>query len=326
MIKYLLTFTLAFFNIIYGIAQITKIREGLISPMGNKIALICYSGAIEDLYVYNIESDLLFRITNSQNLPIGLQYKTSMNWVDNEKILFLSKQSGIVQQYILDLENNSLTNNGESESNEYDLKYSGNNKESYYISSINGNEPAVFRRKSGENKATKISKLNVNHIISSVSNNGDYISYKEMPVGKPIIYSLHENKQLKLNLPPKNTNIISWSPNSRKFLYTHANYVSVDKPLFSLSTYDLETNQNTVILDNVEFIWSACWSESENLIAYSVNNKLIVQNLTTGTKDEQTMSVNSIEWFPGNKALLLIEDNKAFIYNLETKISSGIIK
>ena len=311
------------FEVAQCYAQVTKILEGRISPDGKLIALDCFAGSNEDLYLYKIENDSLIRITNSTELLFGLQYKRSLNWIDNNKLLFLSKHTGIVQQYILDVKQNSFVSNGTSPNSEYNLCFSKRMNETYYISIVGNNEPAVFKRNFNSDIPIKISKGNINYAGLSISSDEKYLSYKEMPIGKPIIYSIPENKELKLNLPKKNTTVLGWSANSSYFAYKSVTFTTDGIPVTSLEIYDLSTNTHRTIVKDVKYLSNAIWSPiDENLIGFSFYNKFFIYDINTNKKIEYEVSGNPVDWSSENNSILFTEVNNASLLNVgNSKIS-----
>jgi len=314
---------LLIFEVAQCYAQVTKILEGKISPDGKLIALDCFAGSNEDLFLYNIENDSLIRITNSTELLFGLQYKRSLNWIDNNKLLFLSKHSGIVQQYILDVKQNSLVPNGTSPNSEYNLCFSKRMNGAYYISIVGNNEPAVFKRNFNSNIPIKVSKGNINYAGLSISSDEKYLFYKEMPIGKPIIYSILENKELKLNLPRKNTTVLGWSANSRYFAYKSSKFTTDGIPLTTFEIYDLSTNTHHTIVKDVDNISNAIWSPTDdNIIGYSLYNKFFIYDINTNKKTEYEVSGNPVDWSSEKNSILFIEVNNASLLNVgNSKIS-----
>ncbi|WP_321309369.1 hypothetical protein [Marinifilum fragile] len=306
-------------------SQITKIRDGEFSPDGNKIAFIAYLGNVEDIFIYHIGNDSLSRETNSSNLNIGFQYKSSLNWIDNKQVLFLSKQNGLSQQYILDIDKHTLNANGSSQSNEYLLEFDKANQVSFYISSLNGNEPAVLMRKLGENKVTKISKQNYNFTSPKISQDGKYIAYKKMPLGTPYIYSIENQKQIKTKLPNKNTTITSWSPDSKCFLFKHSSYIDNSSfPKTSLSLYDMQQKQKRVLIENVDLISGAIWSTNDNLLGYSLLDKFIlVNNKAKRTKNYNVIG-RPVDWSNDGNFVLFIQDKDLILLDLKNEKSKKI--
>jgi len=299
-------------------SQITEIRDGKFSPDGNKIAFIAFLGSVEDIFVYHIPNDSVSRETNSSDLNIGLQYKTSLNWINNSQILFLSKQNGISQQYILDIQRHTLTANGFSQSNEYLLEFDTLTRVSYYISSINDREPAVFMRKLGENEAINLSKQNYNFTSPKISQDGNYIAYKEMPFGKPYIYSIKDRKQVKLKIPEKNTTITSWSPDSKYFLFTYATFTNESKfPKNSLYLFDLQQKRDSLVIENADFISNSIWSSKDNLFGYSLIDKFILVDKKTKTSAIYNIIGRAIDWSHDCNNILFIQDRDLIILNLK---------
>ena len=232
--------------------QITKVGEGQVSPDGNFVAFICYMGHVQDIFLYDLQKDTLSQITNSSVLDFDSQYKTSLNWIDNQRILFLSKYGGLSQQYIVNVFTKTMEPNGTSSSNEYLLEYSSVNQESYYISSHKGMEPAVFSRKLHDSRERKVSKGNMNCTSITVSPNGELLTYKEMPFGKTVLISLRDNKIIKTKVPTKNTFVYAWSPSCDRFIYRYT-YFTGETSESELRLYNIITKTSEIIMKDCDF-------------------------------------------------------------------------
>lgn len=181
--------------------QISEIRSAKLSMDRQSIAFICFLGSVQDMFVYNIETDSLRRLTTSESLNFDEQYKTSPNWLDSSNIIFLSKHTGRVQQYVLDIQRGNLSSYSTSEGNEYSLCYSSQNTESYYASSVKGKEPAVYRRGLISYEPKRITNKNINYALPQLSLDNKLLVFYEMPIGNPLIYSINEDVMLKTKLP-----------------------------------------------------------------------------------------------------------------------------
>lgn len=273
---------------------------------------------MQDIFIYDIKKDTLWQITNSTELSFDSQYKINLNWIDNNKILFLSKHSGVVQQYIYDLNSNSISNNSCFSSHEYFLYYSNINEETYYVASRNDNEPAVFRKKLYNQKEKKISKGNKNNIITSISPNGEYLAYREMPQGKPILLSLKGNKIIELKLPKNNVTIDCWSSNGENFIYNYS-YINDNKVKRQMYIYDISTHSNKIVEDDLNFFSGCIWAPCSDTYFYSVQNLSYLVNAKTGDKIKYNINGNPTAWIESCKSILFIQDSRAFILNLESK-------
>lgn len=301
-------------------SQITEIRDGKFSPNGDKIAFIAFVGSVEDIFIYHLENDSVSRETDSSDLNIGLQYKTSINWINNSQILFLAKLNGHSQQYILDINKHTLTANGASQSDEYLLEFDRINQASYYISSINGREPAVLRRELGAGKVTDITKQNYNFTSPKLSQDGNYIAYKQMPLGTPYVYSINDRKQIKLKLPNKNTTITSWAPDSKYFLFTHSTFTNNSSfPKTSLHIFDLLQKKDSVLIENVDLISSSIWSSNDNLFGYSLMDKFVLVDNKTNTTKFYNVIGRAIDWSNDCNLVLFIQNRDLILLDLKNE-------
>ena len=314
----LLTLLILIGNLSYS--QITEIRDGKFSPNGDKIAFIAFVGSVEDIFIYHLENDSVSRETDSSDLNIGLQYKTSINWINNSQILFLAKLNGHSQQYILDINKHTLTANGASQSDEYLLEFDRINQASYYISSINGREPAVLRRELGAGKVTDITKQNYNFTSPKLSQDGNYIAYKQMPLGTPYVYSINDRKQIKLKLPNKNTTITSWAPDSKYFLFTHSTFTNNSSfPKTSLHIFDLLQKKDSVLIENVDLISSSIWSSNDNLFGYSLMDKFVLVDNKTNTTKFYNVIGRAIDWSNDCNLVLFIQNRDLILLDLKNE-------
>ncbi len=319
----LLTLFILFVNL--GYSQITEIRDGKFSPNGDKIAFVAFLGSVEDIFIYHLVNDSVSRETNSSDLNIELQYKTSINWINNNQLLFLSKLNGLSQQYILDIDKHTLTANGTSQSNEYLLELDRANKTCYYISAINGREPAVLMRKLGNSRVENISKQNYNFTSPKISQDGNYIAYKQMPLGTPYIYSIKDRQHIKLKLPAKNTTITAWSPDSQYFLFTHSSFTDNSSfPKTSLHLFDLLQRKDSVLIENIDFISSSIWSSNNNLLGYSLLNKFVLVDNKTKTTKYYDIIGQAVDWSHDCNLILFIQNKDMILLYLKSGTNKKI--
>lgn len=315
-----------------------EIDSPILSPDGKTIALYIRVNAIIDIYIYKLEQDSLYRVTNSSTLDYETSYKSGLHWISNDSILFLSRHEGTTQQYIVELNDFTITSNGKTNSNEYLLDYSTVNRESYYISSVRGREPAVFRRKLGVNeKPIKVSKGNKIFTSPSVSPDGSYLIYNEMPFTKPILYSLTENKIVKSVLPKTNGRILSWASNGKKFAYsstlfdwdpqgkTYAQLSEEDMPKHSLYIYDIESRKSEQLISFGIYTFGIAWSLDNTLICISMPDKSVIYNLNSKESLEIDVVGSPQFWLKDNKSILFKKDKSLFTYNIESKAKKKLL-
>ncbi|MDL2262842.1 hypothetical protein LJC11_05010 [Bacteroidales bacterium OttesenSCG-928-I21] len=307
--------------------QNLKISSPILSPKKDKIVFSIYSGSNVDIYTYHFVEDTIVRATNSTELNSDYQYKSFFNWLDNDRILFISKHgNGIAQQWILDLSKNTLEPNGYSLSNEYFLRYSPLNEESYYISSLNGKEPAVYRRKLYSSKFQKVTKKNINHIGTNLSPKFTYLTFKEMPLGTLLVYSLIENKYIKTTLPPKNVSILSWSPKEDKFIYSQGYFLDNNSaPKHSIFEYDIELQKSNILFKDLDFVYDVIWNPCETKYLYSSLNELYVKDIISSETQKFDVIGEPICWFENCFSILFKTDKQLFIFNIDTREIKMII-
>lgn len=234
----------------------STVSEFKFSPDGGKVALLVTKEMITDLFLYNIENGEITQCTGSQELKkydVGLAYKNSLNWIDNNRVMFISKHLGLVQQYIFNFSNNKFEANGTSKGNEYFMTYSRKNQESYYIASINNREPSVYRRKLGSLENIEISKDGLNHMLTILSDENNYLFYTVLPEISPRIYDLRTSKLMKTKLPNSNVRIVGWSEKDTTFYYTYAQFKNnTSYPSTGLFSYNYLTKKDQKILNEIE--------------------------------------------------------------------------
>jgi Tol biopolymer transport system component len=311
------------------------VRDFEFSPEGDKIALLLISHMVTDLFLYNIKSGELSRCTGSDELRkynINLTYKTNLNWVDNQSIIFLSKHSGLVQQYIYNTTNNIFEVNGSSTGTESFLTYSRKNRESYYVAIIDNKEPSVYRRKLGSTVNIEISKDGYNHVYPKLSDNENYLFYSIMPDNIPCIYDLNESKLIKTELPKSRVRIISFSEKDTTIVYTVYNK-NTDLPYnkTDLFKYNYMTQEKQLVSKD---IFSVSVSHDGSTLLYTKLSKITAKSPTQFEykfKDIQLYFPENKandsnfsdygfakDWSRDNKTVLFANENKLVIFNTET--------
>jgi len=320
-----LTLIFLFINLnIYS--QNNELREVTLSPNEKLIAFTYHAEKVLDVFIYDLEKDSIIKITDSSGLNFDQQYKTFLNWIDNERLIFISKHNGLAQQYILDIKANTFDIESISSDHEYNLKYLKVNNKTYYTSSRKGKEPAVFCKTVGEKDEKKISKGNINCMLTSISADGKYLSYKEMPIGKPHLISLEDGKEIKLKIPQKNTTISEWSAASDKFIYKNSYFKDDDRsPVFDIKLYDLGTDQTIEIATGMNYIFGGLWSPCDKYF-YTLLDKSILLDLNTNTKKEYKAIGTPIAFMNNCQSVLFMQKKRIFIINLLDDSIKNIVK
>ena len=320
----ILVFCMLLCGIQTSTAQITKIRSAKVSHDKSLIAFICFLKSNQDIFIYNIEVDSLQRLTTSESLNFDEQYKTSPNWIDNSILLFLSKHSGKVQQYLLDIKRGDLSSHSSSESDEYSLSYSPINKQTYYTSSIGGKEPAILTRGLISNTHSSVTSKNINYGFSDLSIDYKYLAFYELPRKTPHIYSIIEEKIIETKLPKSNVTILSWSADSQNLLYKHTKF-SNGKPMTSLYIYNIDTKTSTILLKNRNAMRSAILMSDAKKYIYTTDAKMYIVDIETKDIEEHNIKGDLDSWIKDNTSLLIIDNDKAFIYDIQNKETKSII-
>jgi len=174
-------------------------------------------------------------------------------------------------------------------------------------------------RKQGENKVTNISKQNYNFTLSKISQDGNYIAYKQMPLGTPFVYSIKDRKQINLKLPKKNTTISSWSPDNKYFLFTHSTFSDNSNfPKASLHLFDLMQSKDSILIENVDLIYSSIWSSNNNLLGYSLLDKFVLFDIKTRTTKYYNVIGRAVDWSNDCNLILFIQDKDLILLDLKT--------
>jgi Tol biopolymer transport system component len=245
------------------------IRDFKFSPSGDAIAMILVSGANSDIYVYLTKQNKIVKCTDLGKFNnFDLAYKTDLYWCDNHNILFLSKHSGITQQYIVDLYDMSLKQNGASNGPEYFLSFSPKHDESYYVSVSKYKEPSVYRRKRDSAINIEISKDGANHMDTELSDEENYLSYTVMPEFTTPIYDLNNSKLLKTKLPKTGVTIAGWHEKDSILLYKYYHFDAEDSKT-DIVLYNYINHKKQIIAKNLENSSNAKLSPDGSLVAYS---------------------------------------------------------
>lgn len=323
-------FVIYFFLFVFALAksQDGYIVDATISPDKEIIAFIISSGMSNEIFLYYIPLDTLVRKTYTTNLPLDSQYKRSLNWMNDEQLLYISKQNGIAQQCILNVVDNSYGRNGESFSPEYYLAYSPEYKESFYSSSVGKDNPAIFRRELYSDIHSKISKGK--HIYSYVKLSPDskYLSFAKMPEGKLNLYSLSEDKYIPLKLYSGGLaeTLETWAPDCSKFIYSYVKKNVNNEAFQCLEEYNLETKKRKKIMNSIklpesEFIYSltnALWAPCESKYIYSIEEVFYVVDADTYALEKYELPGRPVEWLEDCKSVLFIDKEHAYIFYLDS--------
>ena len=322
----------------------TTVREFEFSPEGGKIALLLTTGMITDLYVYIIKTKSLIRCTNSDDLKVNndLAYKDALNWCDDQSVIFLSKHSGLSQQYIFDFSNLTFKANGISNGNEYSLIYSRKSQESYYTAIINNKEPSVYKRKLGSSVNVEISKDGNNHMTPFLSDQNNYLFYYVMPYIYPGIYDLNTLKSVKTKLPKSNVRIIGWTEKDTSFVYTFSHYETEENfPIIDIFSYNYFTQKKQLISNKIEpNLGLLCSPDCSKIIYYKASDTESTNKNTRKYKPEsiQTFMSNNKglnrdfpfygvarDWSVDNKTVVFTFDNKLTLLDVETGNKKSIL-
>jgi len=331
-------------NLIADSLKKMTVREFEFSPQGDKIALLLTTNMITDLYLYNIENKKLIRCTNSNDLKDNsdLAYKNSLNWCDEQSVLFLSKHSGMSQQYIYNFTKKTFEANGISNGNEYFLTYSRRNLESYYIAGLNNKEPSVYRRKFGSSVNLEISKDGNNHMTTLLSDHNNYLFYSVMPDISPCIYDFNSSKLIKTKLPTSNIHIMGWAEKDTSIVYTYSHFgTNEDFPVTDLFTYNYLNRKKRLISTEIEPTFGVICSPDCSKIIYSKTTKIKsislnekkykfddIQTVMFDTKGiNKNFSYYGVaeDWSADNKTVVFAMGNKIVLLNIETDKEKTIL-
>ncbi|MDP4116703.1 MAG: hypothetical protein Q8903_11245 [Bacteroidota bacterium] len=312
------------------------VREFEFSPKGDVIAMLLTTKMITDLYVYMIKAKKIIRCTNSSELKNSdLGYKSWLQWCDNQSVIFLSKHSGISQQYIFDFSDMTLKSNGSSKGNEYFLTYSQKSQESYYIAVINNREPSVYRRKRASSINTEISKDGKNHITPILSDKNNFLFYSVMPEISPCIFDLNNSKFIKTKLPKLNVKIVGWSESDSSLACIYSHYDSEENfAKTDFMTYNYFSHKKQIISKEIEPALGILCSPdgtkfvfSKSISPYTVTQnvkKYNTESIQTFISDKKGVILNyplcgiANDWSNDNKTVLFTDGNNLVLLNVET--------
>jgi len=311
----------------------TTVGEFEFSPDGDKIALLLTTNTfITDLFLYDIKKAELTRCTNSVGLKnIDFAYKSWLNWCDNQSVIFVSKHTGLAQQYIYNFTNNTFVPNGSSTGNEYLLSYSRKNQESYYIAIINNREPSIFRRKLGSSVNSEISKDGSNHDRFLLSSNENYLFYSIMDAS-PCMYDLNESKFIKTKLPKSYVSIINCAEKDTNIVYSYFPNASDESfPKTDLYQYNYLTQKKRLISkgfssvssspDGSKFLYtkiSKLTSTDPTQMSYKFEDIQIFLPDNNGIVSNLSDYGFAKDWSSDNKTVVFANKNKLVILNTET--------
>ena len=330
-------------NLIVDSLNKTTVREFEFSPQGDKIALLLTTDMITDLYLYTIENKKLIRCTNSNDLKDNsdLAYKNSLNWCDDQSVLFLSKHSGKSQQYVFNFYKKTFEANGISNGNEYSLTYSQKNQESYYTAGINNKEPSVYKRKLGSSVNVEISKDGNNHMTPFLSDRNNYLLYYVLPQISPCIYDLNSSKLAKTKLPKSNIHIIGWAEKDTSIVYIFSHFGTDENfPVTYLFSYNYLNQKKRLISNEIEPTFGVICSPDCSKIIYSKASKPSISpnekkykldNIQTVMFDNKGIYTNfsyygvAEDWSADNKTVVFAIENKLVLLNTETGKEKSIL-
>jgi len=330
-------------NLIVDSLNKTTVREFEFSPQGDKIALLLTTNMITDLYLYSIENKKLSRCTNSNDLKDNsdLAYKNSLNWCDEQSVLFLSKHSGMSQQYIFNFSNLTFQPNGISNGNEYSLTYSRKNQESYYTAGINNKEPSVYKRKLGSTNNVELSKDGNNHMTPFLSDYNNYLFYNIMPFISPCIYDLNSSKLVKTKLPKSNIRIIGWAEKDTSIVFLYSHFETDENfSITDLFSYNYLTQKKRLISTEIEPTFGVICSPDCSKIIYAKASKPSIspnekkyklENIQTVIFDNKGLNKSFLyygvakDWNADNKTVVFVNNNKLVLLNTETGNEKSIL-
>lgn len=294
-------------------AQQPLITEAAVSPTGDKLAFIMDDGVKMDVLLYSFDTDTVKRITDSDDSPASLAIKSSLSWIDNTHILFLSKHQGLLQQYIIDVPLMSMSENGSSSLSEFDLNYSEYDGGTYYLQFAPQGGNAIFFRKLGESQSTMVFSERSTYSLLKVSPDGRYASVQVSPDMNTVIIDIAESKKVRTKLPSSNAILLAWAPDGNRFLYSEARFDYGGNVTEYLYIYDLEKKSNFGLgRDSSKFIVGAIWSPGSKM--------MYVRGTTCHVCDGEGNELRSFEiegrplcWMPDRKTAVCTNGEEIFL-------------
>lgn len=300
--------------------------EGKVSPDNKNIAFICNIDSIDEICLYSVEKDSLQLLTNSRLLPVHqlLSQKSNIQWLDNNKILFLSSNSGTSDTYLLDLKDSTMASvNILSQSiPKYQFDYCRADSNLFYITD-NEYGSMVNSQKIGEPQFKQIlnsNDLNINEILCSPDGNSLMIYTENAQL---TFYNLSRNTFLNEKLNKRYDFVpFDWSSDSKTFLFAEYKYKSIwsVRPNdLVLCTYNIENDSIIEIVNHMPQNCSAMFSSIPYVVGYSDGQTFSVMNLQTYIVKYYDANGRLADWFNNGRSALFLNNHSAYILDLTNK-------
>lgn len=303
----------------YPQAQLPIVAEAAISPSGNRLAFILDDGERPEILLYDFSNDRIERLTSSEEVDPVLAFKSSLNWVNDNELLFLSKHTGIYQQYAINIAEMTMTPNGSSRMSEYDMVYSADNNGTYYLQFAAGGGLGIFFRPIGADMDTAIYSSGQSFTNMKFSPDGSYASVQVSPEMNTILIDIEEGQRVRTKLPSSNTILLAWSPDNNRFIYSEARYNYAGEMTEFVSLYDVESRKSTTLSsDSASFIVGAIWAPCTDKFLYVKGVTCILCDNSGNVIKEMEVEGRPLCWMPDLKTAVFTNGPEIFLFDTET--------
>lgn len=315
--------------ICFGLAAATAqliVTEARLAPDGNRLAFIIDDGERNEILCYDFRTESIERVTDSQQLISQLAVKGDLHWIDSDNLLFISKHTGIFQQFVINLDDLSMTPNGASLSSEYYLCFNDKLRETFYIQIISGDETAIMRRPLGSSQARRVDAgARALYKSLSVSPDGRYVAVQVEPEMYLSLMSAETGEVLKDKLPNENTIMWAWAPDGNGLLYSQAYFDYMDRPAEYVYTYDIEARKSKEqSYDTVNFMTGALWAPCGEKFIYTKGAACHIVDVASGRTVRFDLEGRPVAWMPDCHNAVFVNGGEIFLLDTELKTQRRI--
>lgn len=303
------------------------VTEASLSPSGGLLAFIVDDGQKSEIALYDFAADKVSRLTDSAETEPSLALKSSVNWIDDGRIVFLSKHTGIFQQYVLDIAGMEMAANGSSTTSEYDLAYSRDLGETFYLKLDNAYDTGIYRRPMNSSRAVRINDSAAG-VYSSLrlSPGGAYITVQKDPDRNTLLFSTATGQEVKTRLQSENAIIWAWSPDGNSCIYSHAQFDHANNATEFIYVYDVEKKRSSEIsYDTRRYMQGAAWSPCGTKYLYVKSVTGFLMDAERNKKlSEFTLEGRPVAWLPDCRNVVFVNGGEIFVYDTEAKTQKQI--
>ena len=292
------------------------VQEAALSPSGERLAFILNDGERSEVLLYDFGSDSIQRLTDSGETAASLSSKSSLNWIDESRILFLSKHTGLFQQYVIDTRDMTMTPNGTSGVSEYDLVYYDGR--SYYIQFSPPAGNRIFYREAG-GAAHMLTTRQQTYSMLRLSPDGRYATVQESPDMGTVIIDIATGKAVRSKLPAANTILLAWAPGGDRFLYTEAKFdIYTGGATEYLAIYNIDSQKSTQLgSDSNNFVVGAIWAPYADKFLYVKGTSCRICDAQGNELKSITVEGRPLCWMPDMRRAVFTNGPEIFMLDTE---------